>query len=96
MFDGIKDAFSGDDADMAIDVDRETPFDRWMGINTKATVERKKTKAAFVDSMAEDNYEKVRKARHPYKKRENSVAQFQQRRLSCGLLLLLLLLLLTD
>ena len=25
MFDGIKDAFSGDDADMAIDVDRETP-----------------------------------------------------------------------
>ena len=61
MFDGIKDAFSAEDADMAIDQDRETPFDRWMGISTKATAERKKSMSAFVDSMADENYMKVRR-----------------------------------
>ena len=60
MFDGIKDAFSAEDADMAIDMDRETPFDRWMGINTKSSIERKKQIDTFVDSMAEENYLKVR------------------------------------
>ena len=59
MFDGIKDAFSAEDADMAIDQDRETPFDRWMGISTKATAERKKSMSAFVDSMADENYMKA-------------------------------------
>lgn len=38
----------------------QTPFDRWMGISTKAADAAESKKAQFVDSMAEENYIPVR------------------------------------
>lgn len=58
LFDGLKDAFTRDDM-QAIEADRETPFDRWMGISTMPMEDAKKDIAEFVDSMSEENYIKV-------------------------------------
>eukprot|EP00616_Rhizochromulina_sp_CCMP1243_P010143 CAMPEP_0118963304 /NCGR_PEP_ID=MMETSP1173-20130426/1265_1 /TAXON_ID=1034831 /ORGANISM="Rhizochromulina marina cf, Strain CCMP1243" /LENGTH=204 /DNA_ID=CAMNT_0006911627 /DNA_START=113 /DNA_END=727 /DNA_ORIENTATION=+ len=58
LFDGIKEAFNAEEG-QAIDVDRETPFDRWMGISTKTANQNEQKKAAFVDSMDEVNYVKL-------------------------------------
>eukprot|EP00618_Florenciella_parvula_P018706 CAMPEP_0119468016 /NCGR_PEP_ID=MMETSP1344-20130328/1955_1 /TAXON_ID=236787 /ORGANISM="Florenciella parvula, Strain CCMP2471" /LENGTH=226 /DNA_ID=CAMNT_0007500447 /DNA_START=65 /DNA_END=745 /DNA_ORIENTATION=+ len=59
LFDGLKEAFNPDAESQAIDEDRETPFDRWMGISTKREEAAAETKTAFVDSMAEANYQNV-------------------------------------
>lgn len=59
LFDGLKDAFNPDAESQAIDEDRETPFDRWMGISTKREVSSAEAKTQFVDSMAEENYQTV-------------------------------------
>ena len=66
MFDLFKDAFSAPALDQsAIDSERETPIDRWMGWSTKAMDEQGKEKidsratVNFVDSMDGANYVKV-------------------------------------
>mmetsp|Transcript_12459 Transcript_12459/g.15607 ORF Transcript_12459/g.15607 Transcript_12459/m.15607 type:complete len:223 (+) Transcript_12459:170-838(+) len=67
IFDLFKDAFSAPALDQsAIDSERETPIDRWMGWSTKAIDEQgtEKTESRitsnFVDSMSEANYIKVK------------------------------------
>eukprot|EP00622_Pseudochattonella_farcimen_P006142 FR741903.1.p1 GENE.FR741903.1~~FR741903.1.p1 ORF type:complete len:227 (+),score=30.18 FR741903.1:2-682(+) len=56
LFDGLKEAFNPNADGQAIDEDRETPFDRWMGISTKKQESAEGQKMAFVDSMDEVNY----------------------------------------
>lgn len=56
LFDGIGEVFKSDEAE-AIEAARETPFDRWLGIDTKRT--NVKTDVDFVDSMSDRNYVKV-------------------------------------
>jgi len=59
LFDGVKDAFSAPAAS-AIDNERETPIDRWMGWNVKPMDETPSAVAkpddSFVDSMDSVNY----------------------------------------
>ncbi|KAL3784192.1 hypothetical protein HJC23_001391 [Cyclotella cryptica] len=60
LFDGVKEAF-GADGMGALDGDRETPIDRWMGWNTKkddgqSSVVGSKAPQDFVDSMDPKNY----------------------------------------
>lgn len=59
LFDGIKDAFSAPPTS-AIDAERETPIDRWMGWNVKpmddASQKGAKSDEVFVDSMDAVNY----------------------------------------
>jgi len=60
LFDGVKEAF-GADGMGALDGDRETPIDRWMGWNTKSSNESQeavgsKAPVDFVDSMDTGNY----------------------------------------
>jgi hypothetical protein len=38
----------------------QTPIDRWLGITTKQTVDRKQSRSAFVDSMDATNYFSVK------------------------------------
>jgi len=61
LFDGVKEAFgSGEEGMGALDGDRETPIDRWMGWNTKSSEPQQsvgsKQPANFVDSMEPSNY----------------------------------------
>merc|ERR1712070_805600 len=56
LFDGIKEAWTQDDF-MAIEEDRETPFDRWLGIETKRA--NVVTGERFVDSMKDYNYHAI-------------------------------------
>jgi len=62
LFDGVKEAFGADYGEGAgeLDIDRETPIDRWMGWNTKAegSAEAVGAKAPedFIDSMDASNY----------------------------------------
>jgi len=59
LFDGVKEAF-GADGMGALDGDRETPIDRWMGWNTKSSEAQEavgiKAPVDFVDSMDTGNY----------------------------------------
>lgn len=59
LFDGVKDAFSAPPAS-AIDSERETPIDRWMGWNVKpmddGSAAVAKQDDSFIDSMDAVNY----------------------------------------
>merc|ERR1719183_1470028 len=62
LFDGIKDAFTAEDFENSpsVDIDRETPIDRWLGIKINAerdaSLKDEAAKTAFVDSMEPSNY----------------------------------------
>lgn len=59
LFDGVKDAFSAPALGRStIDVDRETPIDRWMGWNVKPMDEQPDTSNddTFFDAMDATNY----------------------------------------
>ena len=62
LFDGVKEAFGSDGTGMGdLSVERETPIDRWMGWNAKATDGPKEAVGSqepvdFIDSMDAKNY----------------------------------------
>jgi len=59
LFDGVKEAF-GADGMGELDIERETPIDRWMGWNAKADAPAEavgsKAPVDFIDSMDATNY----------------------------------------
>lgn len=65
LFDGVKEAFTAPALERStLDVERETPIDRWMGWNVKSEEEQSKQNvvdapADFVDSMDATNYATV-------------------------------------
>jgi hypothetical protein len=66
LFDGLKDAFGADGSSSSLPADRETPIDRWLGVDVSnkndevlaaAAAEGGAAAAAeFIDSMDEANY----------------------------------------